>query len=162
MENRALPTRRTQILGLLFWLVLCFGIAALGGFATSQGLKGYYETLRKPSWTPPGYVIGLIWQFLYACMSVAAWLVWRRVGWKHPAIALFLVQLLLNLLWSYVFFVMQCPEMAFYELSVLWLAILATLILFYRVSRLAGFLFVPYLAWVTFAGCLNYLLWEMN
>lgn len=158
----SLPRRSTQFLGLLMWLGICYGLAALGGYATSQGLGQYYQTLAKPAWTPSGMIIGLIWQILFGLMAVSAWLVWRRAGWYHLGIVLFIVQLLLNLGWSYAFFVMQCPEIAFYELSVLWLSILATAILFWPVSRLATALLLPYLAWVAFAGYLNYTIWQMN
>lgn len=144
------------------WLAICFSVAGLGGYATSLGLKGFYEAIRKPDWTPPGYVIGTIWQILYTLMAIAAWLVWRKVGWFHWAIMAFLTQLLLNLGWSYAFFVLQCPEIAFYELGVLWVAILVTALLFWRISRPAALLFVPYLAWVTFAGYLNYSIWKLN
>jgi len=161
-HTRSVPKRSVQFMGLVMWLVICYGIAALGGYATSQGLGLYYRTLVKPEWTPPGYVIGMIWQVLYGLMAVSAWLVWRRVGWYHLGIVLFLVQLLLNLGWSYVFFVMQCPENAFYELCLLWVSILGTAILFWPVSRLAAALLIPYLAWVAFAGYLNYTIWQMN
>ncbi|HQR08963.1 MAG TPA: tryptophan-rich sensory protein [Gemmatales bacterium] len=161
-QKPAAPGRSRQFIGLALWLAICYGIAALGGYLTSQGLGPYYQTLAKPDWTPPGYVIGIIWQVLYGLMAVSALLVWRRTGWRHPAIALFLVQLLLNLGWSYVFFVMKCPENAFYELCVLWVSILATAILFWPVSRIAAALLIPYLAWVAFAGFLNYTIWQMN
>lgn len=151
-----------QLGGLIIWLVLCFAIAGLGGYFTSLGLKGYYEVLRKPDWTPPGYVIGMIWNVLFVMMAVAAWLVWRRVGWFHWAIVAFFVQLLLNLGWSYAFFVMQCPEIAFWELCVLWVSILVTAVLFWPISKSSSALLVPYLAWVLFAGYLNYTIWQMN
>jgi translocator protein len=161
-QKYSVPTRYFQVMGLVMWMVICYGIAALGGYLTSQGLGQYYQTLAKPTWTPPGYVIGMVWQVLYGLMAVSAWLVWRRTGWYHLGIVLFIVQLLLNLGWSYVFFVMQCPENAFYELSVLWVSILSTAILFWPVSRIATLLLIPYLAWVTFAGYLNYTIWQMN
>ncbi|HQR42960.1 MAG TPA: tryptophan-rich sensory protein [Gemmatales bacterium] len=148
--------------GLLLWLLICFSIAGLGGYLTSLGLTGYYELLRKPYWTPPGYVIGMVWNVLFVMMAVAIWLVWRRVGWFHWAVIAFVVQLLLNLGWSYAFFTLQCPEMAFGELCILWLSILITAVLFWPISRLAACLMIPYLAWVLFAGGLNYTIWQMN
>jgi tryptophan-rich sensory protein len=147
---------------LLIWLGICFGVAALGGYATSQGLTLYYPSLRKPEWTPPGYVIGTIWQILYTLMAIAAWLVWRKVGVFHPAIFWFMLQLTLNLGWSYAFFVMQCPEIAYYELCALWLSIGITIYVFWPISRTASLLLVPYILWVTFAGYLNYTIWDMN
>ncbi len=161
-HESASTTRLGQVGGLVIWLVLCYAIAGLGGYFTSLGLKGYYDFLRKPDWTPPGYIIGMVWNVLFAMMAVAAWLVWRRVGWFHWAVVAFLIQLLLNLGWSYAFFVMQCPEIAFWELCTLWLGILGTTVLFWPISKLATILMLPYLAWVLFAGYLNYTIWQMN
>lgn len=155
-------TRIQNITGLVLWFAFCFSIAGLGGYFTSLGMKGYYEALKKPEWTPPGYIIGMVWQVLYAMMAIAAWLVWRRVGMLHVAVLAFLIQLSLNLGWSYAFFVMQCPENAFYELIVLWVSIFITAILFWPLSRLATALLVPYLSWVTFAGYLNFTIWKLN
>ena len=167
IENSSTPehvpsTSLWSFATLLLWLAICYGAAAVGGYFTSLGLKGYYEYLRKPEWTPPGATIGFIWNILFAMMSVAAWLVWRKAGWFHGAIVVFLVHLLLNVGWSYCFFTMQCPEIAFWELCVLWLSILATALLFWPVSKLAAVLLLPYLGWVLFAGYLNYTIWQMN
>jgi benzodiazapine receptor len=150
-----------QIIALLAWVGLCFLTAWIG----SQFSPGeWYAQLQKPSWTPPGYLFGPVWSVLYLSMGVAAWLVWRRAGFSGArlALTLFVVQLVLNGMWSWIFFGMQRPGLAFAEILVLWLMILATMLAFWRVSSTAGMLFLPYLAWVSFATFLNYSIWQLN
>lgn len=138
-------------------------LVVLGGLA--MGPPGdWYAALRKPSWTPPAAVFGPAWTLLYTLMAVALWRVLRR-GQQVPVggpLALYGLQLLLNIAWSPLFFRLQSPGLAFGELVLLWLAILATLRAFWGVDRVAGVLFVPYLLWVTFAGALNYVIWQLN
>ncbi len=145
-------------------LALCFAVAGLGGYWTAQGLGPWYEGLRRPSWTPPNWVFGPVWTALYVSMALAAWLVWRRRGFfeaRFP-LGLFGLQLALNLAWSGVFFALRRPGLAFGEILLLWATILATLLAFGRVSRVAGWLLAPYLAWVTFAVALNLAIWRLN
>jgi benzodiazapine receptor len=145
-------------------LALCFAVAGLGGYWTSLGLGPWYDALRKPAWTPPNWVFGPVWTALYAAMAVTAWLVWRRqglVGVRLP-LALFGLQLALNLAWTGLFFALRQPGLAFGEILLLCAAILATLGAFGRVSRVAGLLLIPYLAWVTFAAALNLAIWRLN
>ncbi|MFM2196772.1 MAG: hypothetical protein RLZZ505_204 [Verrucomicrobiota bacterium] len=124
----------------------------------------WYASLDKPSWNPPGWIFGPVWSALYAMMAVAAWLVWKQGGFaiRRKALGLFLAQLLLNALWTPLFFGMHLPGVAFAEILLLWLAIAATLIVFRSVNRTASWLLVPYLAWVSFAAVLNGTLWRMN
>jgi tryptophan-rich sensory protein len=148
-------------LALVGWILVSFAAAAIGGVA---GPGAWYAGIVKPSWNPPNWVFGPVWTVLYAMMGVAAWLVWLRrpqvpVG---PALALFGVQLLLNAFWSWLFFGWHRMGWALLEMGLLWLAILATLIAFRRVAPAAGYLLVPYLAWVSFAWFLNYTLWRLN
>ena len=152
------------------WWVLCgFGVAsftaaAIGGTATSRAVRDWYPTLVKPAWNPPAWLFGPVWTVLYIAMAVAAWLVWRRVGWAGArlALTLFMVQLTLNAAWSIIFFGLRNPGAAFAEVVVLWAAILGTLVLFWQVSVPAGILFIPYLAWVSFATVLNFAIWRLN
>ena len=149
---------------LIVCLALCFAAAAIGGVATSRSVGTWYRELAKPSWTPPGWVFGPLWTVLYLMMAVAAWLVWRRAGVagaKLP-LALFLVQLALNAAWSWLFFGWRMPGAAFAELCVLWLAIVATAVAFWRMRPLAGALLLPYLLWSTFAAALNLAIWQAN
>jgi translocator protein len=121
-------------------------------------------SLEKPAFNPPSWVFGPVWTVLYAMMAVAAWLVWREAGFggATAALSLFFVQLALNLAWSGIFFGLRQPGWALVEIAVLWAAILATMILFFRHSTLAGWLLVPYLLWVSFASVLNAALWRLN
>lgn len=159
--NRQVFSRGRSILGLAGWLGVCFAVAATGGLFTPGE---WYATLEKPSWNPPGWVFGPVWTVLYTLMAIAAWLVWKQGGFRvqRVALSLFLLQLLLNGLWSPLFFGLQNPGLALVDLGLLWLAILTTLMWFWQVSVPAGALLLPYLAWVTFAGVLNATLWRLN
>lgn len=150
-------------LGLLGWLALCAAAAALGGMASSTA-GGFYQQLARPGWAPPGWRFGPAWTLLYTMMAVAAWLVWRVRGFvgARGALSLFLTQLAVNALWTWLFFVWQLGAVAFAEIVLLWLLILATLLTFWRVRPLAGALLLPYLAWVTFAAALNLAVWKLN
>lgn len=147
--------------GLAAWLALCFAAAAFG---TQFGPGDWYAALRKPAWNPPNRLFGPVWTVLYTMMGVAAWLVWRRGGWRAQArpLGLFMVQLALNAAWSGLFFGLRRPDLAFGEILLLWAAILATALAFRPVSAAAGWLLVPYLAWVGFAAVLNFTLWRLN
>jgi tryptophan-rich sensory protein len=158
-------TKRRQIVGLVVSLVLVFAAAGVASHFTTRSVAEWYPTLAKPSWTPPGAVFAPVWTALYFLMAVAAWLVWRKAGGLAAArlpLALFAVQLALNAAWSILFFGLRMPGLAFGELMLLWLVIVATLAAFRRVLPAAGLLLAPYLAWVTFAGALNFALWRLN
>lgn len=152
---------RHRVAGLVLWVLA----ALAAGWIGSRFTPGeWYAGLAKPSWNPPGSVFGPVWTVLYVLMGVAAWLVWRRGGFAgaRVALSLFLVQLTLNALWSWLFFGLQNPPLAFVEILVLWCAILATLVSFWKVRPAAGALLVPYLGWVSFAAALNLQLWRLN
>ena len=145
-----------QGVGLAVSFAGTFAAAGVGIRATIASVNTWYVGLRKPSWVPSGRTIGMVWTVLYVLMAVAAWLAWREAGaaaW--PVLLLYGVQLALNALWSVLFFGRRNPRAALAEIVVLWAAILATLLGFWTVSLWAGLLFVPYLAWVTFAANLN-------
>lgn len=150
-----------QPFSLLGWFLFCFAAAAPSALIP---IDAWYEELRKPSWNPPPWLFGPVWTLMYTLMSISAWLIWRQGGWKfqHRALGLFLVQWLLNLLWTPIFFGMKHIGLALVEMTLLWLAIAATLYVFWRVNQWAGFLLLPYLAWVTFAWALNFTLWKLN
>jgi len=137
----------------------------IGALFTAPAISGWYATLAKPEIAPPNWVFGPVWTFLFALMGVAVFLVWQKHGsHRHAkaALATFLGQLILNVIWSVSFFGLQSPGGAFAEIIVLWIAILATIVAFHRVSKAAAYLMIPYLAWVTFAGYLNYVIWSLN
>lgn len=134
-------------------------LAPMAGIFSMPG--AWYAALVKPAWNPPAWIFGPAWTLLYTLMAVAAWLVWKRDGWRRP-LMLYGVQLALNAAWTPIFFGAHELGWALVEIAALWTAILLTLLSFWRVSRLAGWLFVPYLAWVTFATALNFALWRLN
>ena len=146
-----------QYLGLAAWLAVCVGGGALVGLATAGGDSAWYESLAKPSWTPPDVVFAPVWTALYAAMAVAAWRVWRRGGWlaHRGALALFLSQLVLNFTWSFIFFGAQQIGWALADILTLWILIAMTMRRFAAIDRQASWLMAPYLAWVTFAAALN-------
>ena len=158
------PSRLSQVIWLLGFIAICFGAAGLGGAVTSTSVGNWYQSLVKPSCTPPDWLFGPVWTALYFMMAVAAWLVWRRRGWSvsRAPLALFALQLALNVGWSASFFGYRSPGFAFCEIVVLWVAIAATTISFLGRSTAAALLFVPYLAWTAFAAFLNLAIWRMN
>lgn len=150
-----------MILGLCGWLLLCFAAASPGAvFMPGE----WFAALKKPAWNPPSWIFGPVWTALYAMMAAAAWLVWQRGGWKEQRkpLLIFLAQLALNAVWTPLFFGLHRPGVAFAEIVLLWLAIVATLVAFRPVNRTAAWLLVPYLAWVSFAAVLNGTLWRLN
>ncbi len=155
-----------SVLGLAVFVVVCFAVAGLGSLLTTPQTAdgGWYDTLNKPFFTPPDWLFGPVWSVLYLMIAVSGWLVWRRRGFFGAPVAmgLFVAQLVLNLLWSAVFFGLQAPGLGLVEILVLWAAILATILAFRRISRPAALLLVPYLAWVTFATALNAGIWLLN
>lgn len=155
---------RTRFVGLVMFIVLCVGAGGLGAVVTTPEIEGWYKTLAKPSWNPPDYVFGPVWTTLYVLMAIAAWLIWIPAGFTAAArpLTLFAVQLVLNIAWSWIFFGAHQLGWAFLEVVFLWLAILATTVAFFRCSRIAGRLMLPYLTWVGFAATLNFTIWRMN
>ena len=149
---------------MLGFVLLSLSAGALGGFATADSIGGWYQTIEKPSWNPPGWVFGPVWTALYLMMAVAAWMIWRKAepATKALPLGLFAVQLALNALWSFVFFAWHEIGWALVEILVLWLAIAATIASFSRISKIATALLVPYLAWVSFASFLTYTIWTLN
>lgn len=152
-----------QIFGLLGWLCICFAAAALGALASAQA-GAFYQALVRPHWAPPGWLFGPVWTVLYVLMAISAWLVWRERGFRKagPALLLFLFQLFVNALWTWVFFVWHKGGLAFAEILLLWMLILVTAMMFWRHSRVAGALLFPYLAWVSFASALTWAVWRSN
>jgi benzodiazapine receptor len=152
-----------QGLILAVFLVAVFAVAGLGGWLTSFGVKEWYQALQKPAWNPPSWIFGPVWTALYLMMALAAWMVWMRHSpLGKAALTLWAIQLALNLGWSAVFFYMRQPGWAFLEIIVLLAAIIATAFMFFRISSWAGALFLPYIAWVSFATFLNYTIWRLN
>jgi tryptophan-rich sensory protein len=156
-------SKQKQILGLVGWLLVTFTTAAIGAVASVEA-GVFYTQLTQPSWSPPSSVFGPVWTVLYALMGVAAWIVWRNGGFRahRTELALFLVQLAANALWSWLFFAWHVGGLAFADILLLWALIVATLWMFWRERPVAGVLLFPYLSWVSFAAFLNYSVWQLN
>ncbi|WP_407635753.1 TspO/MBR family protein [Kangiella aquimarina] len=161
-------TKTKDLLGLLAWLILAFATATIGAIASVEAGQ-FYSQLEQPSWAPPGWLFGPVWTVLYAFMGIAAWLVWRQrynlnasLKRVHAALTIFVLQLILNALWSWLFFAWHLGGWAFVDIVILWIFIGFTLVGFLRVNKLAAVLLAPYLLWVLFAAILNYAVWKMN
>lgn len=147
--------------------LLCFGlavvvVAVVGGLATAAPER-QYAGFEQPAWAPPSWLFGPVWTVLYILIAVSGWLVWRRAGGlTSPAHVVYGIQLLLNMAWTPLFFAAGLYGLAFAEIVVLWLSIVATIVLFARIDRTAAWLLAPYLAWVTFASALNLAIWMLN
>jgi len=152
---------RHPMIVLLAFIVVCLAAGGLGGFITAESVRTWYPGIAKPSWTPPSWLFGPVWTLLYVMMAVAAWMVWRRVGFG-TALGVFALQLALNTLWSFLFFGLKAPAIAAVEIVALWGSIVATIALFAAVDVVAAWLLAPYLLWVTFASALNIAIWKLN
>lgn len=150
-----------QYLALAVFVILCFAVAATGGLFPPGA---WYRSLTRPAFAPPNWVFGPVWTVLYLMMAVSGWLVWRTPTGTARTRALFAfgVQLVLNGIWSALFFGWHRPGLALVEIIVLWLSILVTALLFRRLSVTAAMMLVPYLMWVSFAAVLNFGFWSLN
>lgn len=156
-------SRSKQALGLAGWLLIGFSAAAIGGLASADA-QVVYQQLSRPGWAPSAWWFAPVWSVLYLLNGIAAWLVWRERGWRGAPVALtlFLLQLAANALWTWIFFVWWQGALAFGEILMLWILILATVVAFWRVRPLAGALLLPYLLWVGFAAALTHAVWQLN
>lgn len=143
---------------LLTAILLANFAGILGSYATMSGIDSWYSFLQKPFLNPPGWIFGPVWTLLYVLMGIASFLIYEK-AWKkeagRKALKIYVFQLILNSLWSIIFFGLQQPFFAFMELIILWLAILWTILSFYKISKAAAYLLLPYIAWVSFAAYLN-------
>jgi len=146
---------------LLSWILIC----SLAGIFGAQFEPGtWYELLEKPSWTPPSAVFPIVWPILYIMMGVAAWLMWRmkEVSLTGPEFRWFFVQLILNALWSWIFFGMHLIATGLAEILLLWVAVAFSVMLFWRRNKIAGALLIPYWLWISYASALNFAIWQLN
>jgi tryptophan-rich sensory protein len=156
-------TGKQQVVGLLAWLAVT-GVAAFAGSMASRRSQDFYGLLEQPAWAPPPEVFGPVWTVLYILMAVAAWLVWRVDGFDRArtALTLYLVQLVVNALWSWLFFAWQMGGAALADIALMWVLVAATMLAFWKHSRVAALMLLPYLAWISFAAMLNLKLWQAN
>ena len=149
---------------LVAFIILCLAVSSVGGAITATSVDTWYQTLEKPSFNPPDWVFAPVWTALYILMGLAAWRIWRfrSISNTGKALSIFGVQLGLNLSWSILFFGLQRIDLALIEIFILLAIIVLNAILFWRIDRLAGLIFVPYVLWVTFATILNASIWLLN
>lgn len=153
----------SDILKLAAALILCFLAAYIGQIFTTPSIPTWYAGLQKPIFNPPNWVFAPVWTLLYILMAVSAFLVWREEKKEiKPALIIFVIQLILNSLWSLAFFGLHSPLLGLLVIVLLWAAIVVTIVKFLRVSTLAGWLLLPYLLWVSFASVLNFAIWILN
>jgi translocator protein len=154
---------RKQAFGFAAWLILTFSAAAIGAFASAQA-GTFYMQLMRPAWAPPAWLFGPVWSGLYLLMAIAAWLVWRMHGFRNggAALGLFVLQLGVNALWTWLFFVWNQGALAFAEILLLWVLIVRTIVVFWPLQKIAALMLVPYLAWVSFATALTFAMWTLN
>ena len=150
-----------KILGLIIWIIICFIPAIIG---TQFDPGSWYQNLSKPDWNPPNWIFGPVWTVLYISMGISVWIIWKNLGLKRAAIPIgfFIAQLVLNAIWSWLFFGLNNPTLALFDIVALWLLILITIIMFWRLKTVAGALLLPYIGWVSFATVLNYYIWHLN
>jgi len=161
MENRGLKF----VYKLIISLVASLSAGLIGSIFTTPAIPTWYAALEKPAFTPPNWLFAPAWITLYILMGIAASIVWRRGLGNHQvrtALGIFLVQLVLNALWSAAFFGLKSPLYGVIVIAALWIAILLTVIKFFRISTLSGALLIPYISWVTFAAALNAAIFALN
>ncbi|MEK7167652.1 MAG: TspO/MBR family protein [Patescibacteria group bacterium] len=149
-----------KILKLILAILVCELAGIIGSVFTVNAIPNWYNSLEKPFLSPPNWIFGPVWTTLYLMMGISLFLVWKNK--TKTALTLFFVQLVLNSVWSIIFFGLQSPGIAFGELLILWVFILLTIISFYKISKPAAFLLIPYILWVSFAGYLNFAIWQGN
>lgn len=157
--------KKFQLIPFIICLLIPLLIGALGGLFTFESVKTWYITLNKPSFNPPNNIFGPVWTTLYILMGIASYLVWRQrktaIGYNW-AVFIYIIQLILNLMWSFLFFYQHQIGFALVEIGILWLAIIINAMLFYRIHKVAGLLFIPYILWVSFASYLTYSIYMLN
>lgn len=157
--------KKFQLFPFLLCLFIPLAIGVCGGLLTMESVKTWYTTLNKPSFNPPNEVFGPVWSALYVIMGISSYLVWRKrklVSGFPWAVAIYLLQLVLNLTWSFLFFYQHQIDFALVEIGVLLLTIIINAFIFYRIDKLAGLLFLPYIIWVSFASYLTYSIFILN
>ena len=153
------------VVRLIVCLAVTFCAPALGSYFTRQSLSGWYADLNKPFFNPPSWLFGPVWTVLYLLMGIAVFLVWQKGSGNRlvrTAIGLYIMQLFLNGLWSPIFFGLKMPFLAFFEILLLWCAVVLTIWAFARVSKPAALLLVGYIGWISFAAVLNFSIWMLN
>jgi benzodiazapine receptor len=155
---------RVNFFKLVISLIICQLAGFIGSLFTAPAIPIWYASLKKPSFTPPSWLFSPVWIFLFVLMGLTLYILWKAYSKKEARIALlfFTLQLILNMLWSVIFFGLKSPMWAFIEILILWLAIFLTIWKSLKISKAAGYLLLPYIIWVSFAAILNYSIWKLN
>lgn len=155
---------KSSLAMLLAVILICFLVELIAGWLTQQTVHTWYPQLQKPSWTPPDLLFAPVWTLLYLLMAIAVWLIWKTPSpsSKTAAYLFFWGQLLVNLIWSGLFFALRNPLLAMFDIALLWVLIICTIRSFYLIHPRAAYLLVPYLLWVTYAASLNGAIWYLN
>ncbi|MFH1639589.1 MAG: TspO/MBR family protein [Chloroflexota bacterium] len=157
--------RMQGIIRFVIGIIVCEGAGIIGSIFTTSAIPTWYATLKKPVFSPPNWLFAPVWGILYLLMGVSAAIIWQR-GLSEPpvrkALIIFIIQLALNILWSAAFFGLRSPLAGMIVIVALWVAILFTILSFFRISSFAAFLLVPYILWVSFATILNFTIWQLN
>lgn len=162
MVDHAPDRRSGRYAALVLFLVFTVGLGTASGYITIGQITGWYATLAKPSFNPPNWIFGPVWTVLYVFMGIAAWRVWRVAGLFSRPLLLFFAQFALNLAWSQLFFGRHQIGLALADIAAMWVLIVWTTVAFAGRDRLAAVLFVPYIAWISFAAVLNAAIWRLN
>jgi translocator protein len=153
-----------DILKLVISIVICEFAGIIGSFFTMKSIPNWYKKIKKPSFNPPNWIFGPVWTLLYFLMGISLYLIWNSNKNLDISLAviIFSIQLILNIAWSMIFFKLKSPKYAFIEIIFLFISILATIIIFYQISRIASYMLIPYILWVSFASILNFYVWILN
>ena len=153
-----------EIIALIVCVAIPLTVGGISGFATASSVSDWFLTLNKPVFNPPSYLFSPVWTTLYILMGISLFLIWRSPKGKkrNDALMIFALQLLLNFAWSFFFFYFRQIGIALADIIILWMLILAMIIMFYRVSKTAAWLQIPYILWVSFATALNTGIWMLN
>lgn len=159
-------SQKIKIIRVIIPIVICLFAGFIGSFFTTTAIPTWYASINKPSFNPPNWLFGPVWTFLYILMGISLYIIWdkdvKNKKIKNNALMIFGIQLFLNVLWSVIFFGLKSPFYAFIEIMFLWVTILFTIISFYKISKTASFLLIPYILWVSFASLLNFYVWVLN
>lgn len=164
ISDRFAPNHRTKLFALIAFMVLCLIISAAGGAVTATSVTGWYSTLEKPAFNPPNWLFGPVWTVIYFMIALSGWRAWLKGGIANakPAFTVYAAQLLLNLLWSFLFFGAQSPFLGLLDIVPLLVVVVINCVMFWKIDRLAGMLLVPYAIWIGFAMLLNGSIYVLN
>lgn len=157
---------KSKTLKFIISILICQSAGFLGSIFTTPKIATWYQDIVKPSFNPPNYLFGPVWTILFVLMGISLYIIWtskyKNKAYKKEVIIIFAIQLIINIFWSVLFFRLESPMLAFFEIIALWIAILATIIGFYKISKIASLILIPYILWVSFASVLNFFIWKLN